>query len=116
MAEIIQRTGTWTFDGETVRIVPATEKHVHPLRKALAQVASGRLPDASDPYQLPVERDWGHLPRAKRAVEEGVAEYFVDEVRHALLLDQIPDTPCDRYLLPGPPPLRSARGRRPQYR
>lgn len=69
----------------------------------LAQVASGRLPDASDPYQLPVERD-----------RTGVAEYFVDEVRHALLLEQIPDTPCDRCLLPGPPPLRSARGRRPQ--
>jgi len=134
MAEIIQRTGTWTFDGETVRIVPATEKHVHPLRKALgevavpvvalsgiayepgrkggrlrlrlregadplAQVASGRLPDASDPYQLPVERD-----------RTGVAEYFVDEVRHARLLDQVPDTPCNRYLLPGPSVPLTANG------
>lgn len=126
MAEIIQSTGTWTFDGETVRIVPAMGKHMHPLRKVLgevavpitavsgiayepgrkggrlrlrlregadplAQVASGRLPDASDPYQLPVEKDRG-----------GVAEYFVEELRRALLLDEVPDTPSDRYLLPGP--------------
>ncbi|WP_181765878.1 DUF4429 domain-containing protein [Streptomyces albidus (ex Kaewkla and Franco 2022)] len=134
MAEIIQRTGTWTFDGETVRIVPATDKHVHPLRKSLgevavplravssvayepgrkggrlrlrlregadplAQVASGRLPDASDPYQLPVERD-----------REGVAEYLVEELRRALLLDEVPDTPCDRFLLPGPAVPLSAGG------
>ncbi|NLU74045.1 DUF4429 domain-containing protein [Streptomyces sp. HNM0575] len=126
MAEIIQRTGTWTFDGETVRIVPAVGKHMHPLRRVLgevavpitaisglsyepgrkggrlrlrlregadplAQVASGRLPDASDPYQLPVEKD-----------RSGVAEYFVAELRRALLLDGVPDTPSDRYLLPGP--------------
>ncbi|OEU87272.1 Tat pathway signal sequence domain protein [Streptomyces abyssalis] len=126
MAEIIQRTGTWTFDGETIRIVPAAGKQVPPLRKSLgevavplmavsgiayepgrkggrlrlrlregadplAQVASGRLPDGSDPYQLAVERD-----------REGVAEYFVEELRRALLLDEVPDTPCDRYLLPGP--------------
>lgn len=126
MAEIIQRKGTWTFDGESVRIVPATDKSVHPLRKALgevavplaavagiayeqgrkggrlrlrlregadplSQVASGRLPDASDPYQLAVERD-----------RTGVAQYFTDEVRNALLLEEVPDTPCDRYLLPGP--------------
>lgn len=126
MAEIIQRTGTWTFDGETVRIVPATGKHVHPLRKALgevavpltaiagvayepgrkggrlrlrlregadplAQVAGGRLPDASDPYQLTVDGD-----------RTGVAEYVAEEVRRSLLLEEVPDTPCDRYLLPGP--------------
>lgn len=134
MAEIIQHTGTWTFDGEKLRIVPASGKHMHPLRKALgevavpltalasvahepgkkggrlrlrlregadplAQVAGGRLPDASDPYQLAVERD-----------RMGVAEYFVDEVRHALLLDEVPDTPCDRYLLPGPAVPLTANG------
>ncbi len=32
----------------------------------------------------------------------GVAEYFVDEVRNALLLDQVPSGPVDAYLLPGP--------------
>lgn len=127
MAEIIQRAGTWTFfDGSTVRIVPGSGKGVHHLRKSLgevavpltavagiayeagrkggrlrlrlrggadplAHVASGRLGDAADPYQLAVETD-----------RAGVAEYFVDEVRNALLLEQIPDTPSDRYLLPGP--------------
>lgn len=38
MAEIIQRDGTWTFDGETVRIVPGHSK-VHPVRKALGEPA-----------------------------------------------------------------------------
>ena len=32
----------------------------------------------------------------------GVAEYFVDEIRNALLLDEVPATAVDRYLLPGP--------------
>ncbi|SCK19724.1 DUF4429 domain-containing protein [Streptomyces sp. WMMB 322] len=138
MAEIIQRSGTWTFDGEAVRIVPATGKQASPLRRSLgevvvpllavagiayepgkkggrlrlrlregadplAQVASARLPDASDPYQLTVERDGGRQPRGEQhVVGDGVAEYFVEEVRRALLLDEVPDTPCDRYLLPGP--------------
>ncbi|GAA2090038.1 DUF4429 domain-containing protein [Streptomyces albiaxialis] len=127
MAEILQRAGSWAFDGETVRLVPGTDRSVHHLRKALgevavplqavagiayepggrkggrlrlrlrdgadplSQVASGRLPDASDPYQLAVEKD-----------RTGVAEYVVEEVRNALLLEEVPDTPCDRYLLPGP--------------
>ncbi|RLL66949.1 DUF4429 domain-containing protein [Streptomyces sp. Z26] len=133
MAEIIQRTGTWTFDGTTVRIVPGSGKGVHNLRRTLGevavplmavagiayeagrkggrlrlrlrdgadpltQVARGRLTDQADPYQLAVEPD-----------RTGVAEYVVDEVRHALLLEQIPETPCDRYLLPGPSvPLTAA--------
>ncbi|MFI8853614.1 DUF4429 domain-containing protein [Streptomyces sp. NPDC053499] len=135
MAEILQRAGAWTFDGETVRIVPGTDRQVHQLRKALgevavplgavagiayepggrkggrlrlrlrdgadplSQVASGRLPDAADPYQLAVEKD-----------RTGVAEYFVEEVRNALLLAEVPDTPCDRYLLPGPPVPLTATG------
>lgn len=134
MAEIIQRAGTWTFDGDTVRIVPGAERQVAQLRRSLgevavpleavagiafepgrkggrlrlrlrdgadplSQVASGRLPDASDPYQLAVEKD-----------RMGVAEYFVDEVRNALLLEAIPDTPCDRFLLPGPPVPLTANG------
>jgi hypothetical protein len=126
MAEISQPAGSWTFDGQAVRIVPGNGKGVHLLRRALgevevplaalaglahepgrkggrlrlrlrdgadplAHVARGRLPDACDPYQLPVGPD-----------RAGVAEYFVEEVRHALLLDQVPDGPCDRFLLPGP--------------
>ncbi|MEU6706804.1 DUF4429 domain-containing protein [Streptomyces wuyuanensis] len=125
MAEIIQKDGTWAFDGRTVRIVPGTGK-THPLRQALGELAvplealagvafepgrrggrlrlklrdgsdplllaaDGRLPESGDPYRLPVEND-----------RSGVAEYFVDELRNALLLDQVPDGPVDRFLLPGP--------------
>ncbi|MEV0262047.1 DUF4429 domain-containing protein [Streptomyces sp. NPDC050617] len=126
MAEIMQKDGVWTFDGETVRIVPGRERGVHLMRRTLGelavplaavagvafetgrksgrlrlrlregadpllQVLRGQLPDAADPYQLSVEPD-----------RTGAAEYFVAEVRNALLLDQIDSGPCDRYLLPGP--------------
>ncbi|MEV6422718.1 DUF4429 domain-containing protein [Streptomyces sp. NPDC051662] len=126
MAEIIQKDGTWTFDGDTVRIVPGTDKGVSLLRKALGEIAvplgalagisfeagrksgrlrlrlregadpllqitGSRLGDSSDPYLLTVDKD-----------RAGVAEYFVDEVRNALLLDQVESGPVDRYLLPGP--------------
>ncbi|KJY20458.1 MULTISPECIES: DUF4429 domain-containing protein [Streptomyces] len=126
MAEIIQKDGTWTFDGDAVRIVPGRDKGVgllrqtlgevlvplhalagisyEPGRKAgrlrlrlregadpLTQVTGGRLPEASDPYRLSVEPD-----------RTGVAEYFVDEVRNALLLDQVDPGPSETYLLPGP--------------
>lgn len=125
MAEIIQRDGTWTFDGETLRLVPGRDKNVSLLRKSLGelavplgalagiafeqgkksgrlrlrlrdgadpllQAAGGKLGDA-DPYQLTVESD-----------RYGVAEYVVDEVRNALLLEQVPAAPCDSYLLTGP--------------
>ncbi|MEW1610568.1 MULTISPECIES: DUF4429 domain-containing protein [unclassified Streptomyces] len=124
MAEIIQRDGTWTFDGETVRVVPGGK--AHPVRLALGELAvpvealagvsfeperkggrlrlrlrggacpvlraaDGRLKDGADPYVLTVEKD-----------RTGVAEYFVDEVRNALLIEQVPDGPVDRFLLPGP--------------
>ncbi|KOU84682.1 MULTISPECIES: DUF4429 domain-containing protein [unclassified Streptomyces] len=126
MAEIIQKDGTWAFDGDAVRIVPGRDKGVgllrqtlgevlvplralagisyEPGRKAgrlrlrlregadpLTQVTGGRLPEASDPYRLSVEPD-----------RTGVAEYFVDEVRNALLLDQVDPGPSETYLLPGP--------------
>ncbi|MEV7729888.1 DUF4429 domain-containing protein [Streptomyces sp. NPDC087917] len=126
MAEIIQKDGTWTFDGDTVRIVPGRDKGVGLLRQQLGEVAvplravagishepgrkagrlrlrlrdgadpllqvtGGLLPEASDPYRLTVEND-----------RTGVAEYFVDEVRNALLLDRVDPGPVDAYLLPGP--------------
>ncbi|MFE7134485.1 DUF4429 domain-containing protein [Streptomyces sp. NPDC057638] len=127
MAEIIQKDGTWVFDGEVVRIVPGADKNLSPLRKALGevtvpleaiagvsfepgrkksgrlrlrlrggadpllQIAGGKLSDGADPYLLSVESD-----------RSGVAEYVVEEVRNALLLDQIPGEPVDRYLLSGP--------------
>lgn len=126
MAEIIQKDGTWTFDGDAVRIVPGNDKGVALLRSTLGellvplgalagisfepgrksgrlrlrlrdgadpltQVAGGKLDKSSDPYSLTVDND-----------RTGVAEYFVDEVRNALLLDQVDAGPVDRYLLAGP--------------
>ncbi|KUN98946.1 DUF4429 domain-containing protein [Streptomyces caeruleatus] len=127
MAEIIQRDGTWAFDGTTVRITPGLHRSVplfrqtygeiavpleavasivfEPERKRgrlrmrlregadpLLQATGGRLPDTADPYRLTVDAD-----------RAGVAEYVAEEIRHALLLDQIPKEPTKTYLLPGPP-------------
>ncbi|MFF0072671.1 DUF4429 domain-containing protein [Streptomyces sp. NPDC005494] len=124
MADIITRDGTWGFDGDAIRIVPGGK--VHPVRQDLGEIivplhavagvsfepdrkggrlrlrlrsgacpvlwaADGRLKDASDPYHLVVEKD-----------RTGVAEYLVDEIRNALLIEQVPDGPVDRFLLPGP--------------
>ncbi|UPZ29436.1 DUF4429 domain-containing protein [Streptomyces sp. LRE541] len=127
MAEIIQRDGTWAFDGSTVRITPGLHRSVplfrqtygeiavpleavagvvyEPERKRgrlrlrlregadpLLQATGGRLPDAADPYRLSVDID-----------RSGVAEYVAEEIRHALLIEQIPKEPAGAYLLPGPP-------------
>ncbi|PSM44196.1 Tat pathway signal sequence domain protein [Streptomyces dioscori] len=127
MAEIIQRDGTWAFDGSTVRITPGLHRSVplfrqtygeiavpleavagvvyEPERKRgrlrlrlregadpLLQATGGRLPDAADPYRLSVDID-----------RSGVAEYVAEEIRHALLIEQIPKEPAAAYLLPGPP-------------
>ncbi len=58
----------------------------------LLHATGGRLAEPHDPYQLTVESD-----------RYGVAEYFTEEVRTALLLEQIPSGPVTGYLLPGPP-------------
>ncbi|RMB87869.1 DUF4429 domain-containing protein [Streptomyces shenzhenensis] len=127
MAEIIQRDGAWTFDGSTVRITPGRHRSVPLFRQTygeiavpleavsgvvyeperrrgllrlrlregadpLVQATGGRLPDTADPYRLAVDTD-----------RSGIAEYLADEIRHALLLDQIPQEPAGTYLLPGPP-------------
>ncbi|MFZ4153062.1 DUF4429 domain-containing protein [Streptomyces pseudogriseolus] len=135
MAEIIQKDGTWTFDGETLRLTPGRDKNVGLLRRTLGELAvplealagisleqgkrsgrlrlrlrdgadpllhatGGRLTEPHDPYQLIVESD-----------RYGVAEYFTEEVRTALLLEQIPSGPVTAYLLPGPPlPLSASAG------
>ncbi|MFS4094901.1 DUF4429 domain-containing protein [Streptomyces sp. AF1A] len=127
MAEIIQRDGTWAFDGSTIRITPGLHRSVPLLRQTygeisvpleavsgvgyeperrrgrlrlrlregadpLLQATGGRLPDAADPYRLAVDADRG-----------GVAEYVAEEIRQALLLDQVPKEATSGYLLPGPP-------------
>ncbi|WP_055523049.1 DUF4429 domain-containing protein [Streptomyces graminilatus] len=126
MAEIIQKDGTWVFEGEALRLTPGRDKNVSLLRKELGELAlplhalagasfeqgrksgrlrlrlrdgadpllqatGGKLAETDDPYQLSVESD-----------RYGVAEYFVDEVRNALLIDEVPSGAVDRYLLPGP--------------
>ncbi|MFD7386882.1 DUF4429 domain-containing protein [Streptomyces sp. NPDC059852] len=126
MAEIIQKDGTWIFDGDALRLIPGRDRGVALLRAALGELVvpvealagisfeqgkragrlrlrlrdgadplliatGGRLTEPHDPYQLLVEPD-----------RYGVAEYVVDEVRNALLLDEVPAGPVDRYLLPGP--------------
>ncbi|MEV5640720.1 DUF4429 domain-containing protein [Streptomyces flaveolus] len=126
MAEIIQMDGTWVFDGDTLRLTPGRDKNVGLLRRELGELVvplralagisfeqgkksgrlrlrlrdgadpllhatGGRLTEPHDPYQLIV--DSGRY---------GVAEYLVDEVRNALLLEQVPADPVDTYLLAGP--------------
>ncbi|MFF8876929.1 DUF4429 domain-containing protein [Streptomyces flaveolus] len=126
MAEIIQKDGTWVFDGDTLRLTPGRDKNVGLLRRELGELVvplralagisfeqgkksgrlrlrlrdgadpllhatGGRLTEPHDPYQLIV--DSGRY---------GVAEYLVDEVRNALLLEQVPADPVDAYLLAGP--------------
>ncbi|MPY35556.1 DUF4429 domain-containing protein [Streptomyces adustus] len=126
MAEIIQKDGTWVFDGDALRLTPGRDKNVGLLRRTLGELVvplaalagvsfeqgrkagrlrlrlregadpllhatGGRLTEPHDPYQLLVEPE-----------RHGVAEYFTDEVRNALLLEGIGSGPVDRYLLPGP--------------
>ncbi|GAA2241509.1 hypothetical protein GCM10010145_04380 [Streptomyces ruber] len=127
MAEISQRDGTWAFDGTTVRITPGLHRSVPLFRQTYGEIAvpleavsgvvfeperkrgrlrlrlregcdpllaatGGRLPDAADPYRLVVALD-----------RAGVAEYVAEEIRRAILLEQIPKEPTKSYLLPGPP-------------
>ncbi|OXZ00147.1 DUF4429 domain-containing protein [Streptomyces diastatochromogenes] len=126
MAEIIQKDGTWAFDGDALRLTPGRDKNVGLLRGTLGELVvplgalagvsfeqgkksgrlrlrlrdgadpllhatGGRLTEPHDPYQLTVESD-----------RYGVAEYFADEVRNALLLDGVSPDPVAGYLLPGP--------------
>ncbi|MCF2531609.1 DUF4429 domain-containing protein [Yinghuangia soli] len=134
MADVMTKDGTWTFDGETIRIVPGQDRGVHRLRRVLGEIAvplaavarasyapgrkagrlqlrlrtgadpflqvcGGRLQEDADPYQLTVEND-----------RAAAAEYFAEEIRNALLLEGVPDTPTDRYLLPAAPVPLGANG------
>ncbi|MFC4008000.1 DUF4429 domain-containing protein [Nonomuraea purpurea] len=126
MAEIAVHDGSWTFNGEFLRIVPGSDKGVHELRKTMGEVVvpmeaiAGmafepsrkgghlrlRLRKGADPLSDAVAGSLGPpadpyrlaVPKARA----GVAEYFADEVRDTLLVYQTPNSPCDDYLLPGP--------------
>ncbi|MER6470137.1 DUF4429 domain-containing protein [Streptomyces collinus] len=135
MAEIIQKDGTWVFDGDALRLTPGRDKNTGLLRRTLGELVvplgalagvsfeqgkrsgrlrlrlrdgadpllhatGGRLAEPHDPYQLTVEPD-----------RYGVAEYFADEVRNALLLEGVSPDPVGGYLLPGPSvPLSATAG------
>ncbi|MFG1704736.1 DUF4429 domain-containing protein [Nonomuraea sp. M3C6] len=126
MAEIAVPDGSWTFNGETLRIVPGSDKDVHDLRKTLGEVVvpleaiAGvafeparkgghvrlRLRKGADPLSDAVAGSLGppadpyrlSVPKARA----GAAEYFADEIRDTLLVYQTPGGPCEDYLLPGP--------------
>ncbi|MFJ6128832.1 DUF4429 domain-containing protein [Streptomyces griseoviridis] len=126
MAEILQRDGTWVFDGDALRLTPGRDRNVSLFRRTLGELVvplgaleglsfekgrrSGRLRlrlrNGADPLLLATG---GRLTEPhdpyQLAVEpdrHGVAEYVVEEVRAALLLARVPAGPLDRYLLPGP--------------
>ncbi|RFU86008.1 DUF4429 domain-containing protein [Streptomyces triticagri] len=126
MAEIIQRDGTWVFDGELLRISPGLHRSVPLLRQSYGAITvpleamagitfeperrTGwlrvQLRDGADPL---LQATGGRLPGLtdpyRLAVDTShgaVAEYIAQEVRRTLLLEQIPDAPTSGYLLPGP--------------
>ncbi|WP_046733129.1 DUF4429 domain-containing protein [Streptomyces humi] len=127
MAEIIQRDGTWAFDGSTVRITPGRHRSVPLFRQTYGEIVvpleavAGvvyeperkrgrlrmRLREGADPL---LQATGGRLPEAADpyrltvdADRSGVAEYVAAEIRQSLLLDQVPSEPTEAYLLPGPP-------------
>lgn len=126
MAEIFVPEGSWTFDGEILRIVPGGGKGVHELRRVLGELTiplaaiSGvsfeparkggglqlRLRPGADPLSDVVAgRLTGAADPYRLAVPKertGAAEYLAEEVRAALQLERAPGGPCETYLLPGP--------------
>ncbi|MEU5308327.1 DUF4429 domain-containing protein [Streptomyces sp. NPDC021562] len=135
MAEIIQKEGTWVFDGDALRLTPGPDRNVGVLRRELGEVVvplgalagisvergrrSGRLRlrlrDGCDPLTYATGGRLAEADDPYRLTVEpdryGVAEYVTDEVRDALLLRGVPSTPVREYLLPGPPvPLSVSAG------
>jgi hypothetical protein len=127
MAEIIQRDGTWAFDGSTIRITPGLHRCVPLFLQTYGEISVPleavsdvvweperkrgrlrmRLREGADPL---LQATGGRLPEPADpyrltvdADRGGVAEYVAEEIRHALLLDRVPKAPTTAYLLPGPP-------------
>ncbi|ACY96323.1 DUF4429 domain-containing protein [Thermomonospora curvata] len=126
MTELRTRDGTWTFDGEVLRILPALDRKVHRVRKALGEITvplaaistltfeAGRkrgrlrlwLRSGADPFtqavggRLPDDADPYRLTVDPDA--SVLAELLVEEVHRSRAVEQIPAGPTDRYLMPGP--------------
>lgn len=135
MAEVFGSDGTWTFDGDLLRIVPGTGRDVHRLRRLLGELAVPLEAIAGIAYQpgrkggvLQVRLREGADPLLQAAAgaltessdpyrlnvgkeRSSLAEYMVDEVRNHLQIEQIGTEPVNRYLLPGPSvPIRASGG------
>ncbi|MEV4114945.1 DUF4429 domain-containing protein [Nonomuraea sp. NPDC049695] len=126
MTEITVADGSWTFNGELLRIVPGSDKDVHELRRTLGEVVIPLEAIASVAFEP--ARKGGHLRlRLRKGADPlsdavagllgppadpyrlavpkgraGAAEYFADEVRDTLLIHQAPTSACADHLLPGP--------------
>ncbi|MEV0996401.1 DUF4429 domain-containing protein [Nonomuraea sp. NPDC050202] len=126
MAEIAVPDGSWTFNGEMLRIVPGSDKDIDELRRTLGEV---RVPlEAIAGVAFEPARKGGHLRlRLRKGADAlfdvaagalgppadpyrlavpkaraGAAEYFADEIRDTMAVYQTPGGPCDGYLLPVP--------------
>lgn len=134
MAEVIGNDGTWTFDGELLRVVPGSGRGVHRLRRLLGEISVPLTAVAGIAYE-PGGKKSGHLRLRLRqgadpllqaagwaltdaadpyrlkvdARRSASAEYLVDEMRNWLQVQEIGTAPVDRYLLPGPDvPIRAS--------
>ncbi|SMD24058.1 DUF4429 domain-containing protein [Kibdelosporangium aridum] len=135
MDEVLGRDGTWTFDLETLRIVPGHGRGVHKLRQAIGELSIPleaiasvvyepgrkgarlrlRLRDGADPLsQVTAGRLSENADPYLLAVDTnqiGTSQYFAESVRTALMVHQVPSTPVTRYLLPTQPtPITAAAG------
>lgn len=125
MAELTSHFGTWTFDGQTLRITPGTHRRVHKVRKVLGELAipltaiaglsyepgrkTGRVrvrlkPGADPLSQIAGGRLGDNADPYQLTVEpeqQQAAGYLVDAVNFSPRPDGTPET-FDRYVLPGP--------------
>jgi hypothetical protein len=126
MAEMAVSDGVWTFNGETLWIVPGSGRDVHELRKTLGELV---IPiEAIAGVTFEPSRKGGHLRlRLRKGADPltdavagsltapadpyrlaipkgrtGAAEYFADELRDVLTVWQTPNAPSEEFLLPGP--------------
>lgn len=126
MAEMAVPDGVWTFNGETLRIVPGSGRDVHELRKTLGELVIPIEAIAGATFEP--SRKGGHLRlRLRKGADPltdavagsltapadpyrlavpkgrtGAAEYFADEMRDVLTVWQTPSGPSEEFLLPGP--------------
>lgn len=126
MDEVLGRDGTWTFDLETLRIVPGHARGVHKVRQAVGEVAvpieaiagvsyesarkGGRLRlrmrEGADPLSQATGGRLGDSADPYQLAvgndQTATAQYFAEAVRTALLVKQVPTDPATGYLLPAP--------------